>query len=285
MADPTNPNDPKYANDPNYVFSGGRWQYRGGGAAAGQPDPNAPAPSGHVGAESLGTEGGWGGLLNGLFGRLSGHPFTNPDGSPASPNGGIGASIPNAQHWQDVARAGAVRQQAVNPYNAGVADQSRGAQLALMQQMRGMQSGPSIANMQGQRAMGQMGQQALMQGGRGGMLGAQMGASGLAGDMGQARLAEMMRSQAGIGGAAGNLRGNDLRSADAQMGAGLQAQGLNDARARFYGGMGANLGIAQDRMGLENLKLTERLKQAGAKSNEDGVNDWMKIVATIAGGA
>jgi hypothetical protein len=100
----------------------------------------------------------------------------------------------------------------------------------------------------------------------------------------QARLAEMMRSQAGLGGAAGNLRGADLRSADAQMGAGFGAQNIADQRARFYGGMGANLGVAQDRMGLEAYKLNERTKQAGARSNEEGVNDWMRIMSTIAGG-
>lgn len=281
MADPTNQNDPTYSKDPNYVFSGGRWQYRGGGAAAGQPNPNAPASGGHVGGESLGTQGGWGGLLEGLWGRMTGKPFT---GSAGGGSGVQSAAIPNAQHWQDVAQAGAVRQQATNPYNTGIADQSRPAQIALMGQMRQQLGGPSIAGMQGQRATGAMGQQALMQGGRAGMLGAQGASTGMAGDLGQARLAEIMRAQAGIGGAAGNLRGGDLRSAEAQMGSGFDAQRLADAKSRFYSGMGANLGVAQDRMGLENYKLNERLKQQGRKTNEDGVNDYMSVLASMFGG-
>ena len=144
----------------------------------------------------------------------------------SGPNGiNFPTEIKNASMWQGAAQAGANAPDRANPYSATIADQSRPAQLALMQQMRGMQSGPAIANMQGQRAMGQMGQQALMQGGRAGMLGAQMGAGGLAGDMGQARLAEMMRSQAGIGGEAGNLRGGDLHPVAAR------AHGADD-RAR-----------------------------------------------------
>jgi hypothetical protein len=286
VADPTNRNDPTYANNPDYVYVGGRWQNRNNGTGT---NPNAPAASGHVGGESLGTQGGWGGLMEGLWGRLTGKPFQNPDGTP---NGVVtSASIPNAQHWQDVAHAGAVRQQATNPYDTGIADQSRNAQLALIQQMRAGMDGPSLAGMQGQRAFGQNGQQALGMAAMGGanpraaMLQSQQVGGGLAGDLGQARLAEVMRAQGSMGAASGALRGADLRSAGAQLDSGMQAQQLADQRARFYSGMGANLGVAQDRMGLENYKLNERLKQQGRKSNEDGVNDWLSIMATLMGGA
>ncbi len=192
--------------------------------------------------------------------------------------------IKNASMWQQMAQSGANAADRANPYNAGVADRSRGAQLALMQQMRGMQSGPSIANMQGQRAMGQMGQQALMQGGRGAMLGAQMGAGGLAGDMGQARLAEMMRSQAGIGGAAGNLRGNDLRSADAQMQAALQQRRQDDMLRQFYASQGSGLAEAQARLGLEDHKLRKRLELQGQANDIKKANAAAGILAPIING-
>ncbi len=192
------------------------------------------------------------------------------------------SQIRNADFYQGLARAGADAPARQNPYSTVVADQSRPAQLALMAQMRQQMAGPSLAAMQGERAMGAAGQQALMQGGRAGMLGARNASAGLAGDVGQARLAEIMRAQAGLGGAAGSLRGADLRSAGAQMGAGFDAQQLADARARFYSGMGANLGVAQDRMGLENLKLNERLKQEGRATNEQGLNDWMNVMASMA---
>jgi len=240
MADPTNRNDPKYANDPKYVFTGGRWQYRGDGTI----DPNkAPTDGGGkvTGTTVTGSDG-----LDALGDALFGDP--NEIAGRAMSVRGIGNEIQNFAGYQALSpkfREGASRLTATNPYNTGVADQSRPAQLALIQQMRQQMNGPSIANMQGQRAMGQMGQQALMQGGRAGMLGAQGGSAGLAGDVGQARLAEVMRAQAGMGGAAGNLRGGDLRSADAQMGSGFQAQQLADQRARFYASQGARL----DQMG------------------------------------
>lgn len=260
MADPTNQNDPTYANDPKYVFSGGRWQYRGDGTV----NPNTPAAGGKVtGSTTVGDNP----LLGdpGYLAKL------------ALDRRGIGPEINNFANYQTTAqqfRDNAIRQQATNPYNAGIADQSRAAQLALIQQMRGQMNGPSIANMQGQRAMGAMGQQALMQGGRTGMLGAQAGAGGLAGDVGQARLAEVMRAQAGMGGAAGNLRGGDLRSADAQMNSGFQAQQLADQRARFYGSQGARLDAARAQAAADNERLRQQteLNIAGKQ-----LDTWTKI--------
>jgi hypothetical protein len=175
---------------------------------------------------------------------------------------GIGSEINNFAGYQDLAgkfRDNASRVQATNPYDTGVADQSRAGQLALMDQMRGMQSGPSVANMQGQRAFAQNGQQALMQGGRAGMLGAQNVGAGLAGDLGQARLAEMMRSNAGIGSAAGNLRSGDLASANAQMGAGFGAQNINDQRAQFYASQGARLDQARAQAASDDERLRQQV--------------------------
>ncbi len=243
MGDPTNRNDPEYANSPNYVWSGGRWQYVSNPATANDP---AAAPQGSVKAETVWTS-----------------PFA-PAKSGAQQVAAMGGDLNNFAGYQQIAqqaRQNAVRQQATNPYNTMVADQSRAGQMALMEQMRAQMNGPSLAAMQGQRALAQSGQQALMQGGRAGMLNAQGAGAGLAGDVGQARLGEVMRAQGGIGGVAGNLRGADLRSADAQAQAGLRAQGLNDQQAMFYSQLGTTLDQARARQALERFKLAQRIDQ------------------------
>jgi hypothetical protein len=192
--------------------------------------------------------------------------------------------VRNAPALNSMFEQGALAPDRANPYNTGVADQSRAAQLALIQQMRGQMNGPSIANMQGQRAMGAMGQQALMQGGRAGMLGAQGGAGGLAGDVGQARLAEVMRSQAGMGGAAGNLRGGDLRSADAQMQAGLQQRAQDDALRRFYMSGGMQLQNARDQSAA-NREITrlQLLAQGNARDAGAWTNFANQAASTFSG--
>jgi hypothetical protein len=116
------------------------------------------------------------------------------------------------------------------------------------------------------------------------MLGAQSGGAGLAGDVAQARLAEMMRSQAGIGGAAGNLRGGDLRSAGAQMGAGLQMRGMDDAARRFYASQGTNLQQSQERADLELFKLKQRKMLDDKDRQMKALNNATGMLATTAGG-
>lgn len=278
MADPTNRNDPTFANDPNYVYVGGRWQNRNNGTGT---NSNTPAAGGKVTGSSVEDPNGIFGA-NGIFG--------DPDhlAQLAAQRAGIGPEIPNFAGYQAISqqfRDGAMRQQATNPYNAGIADQSRPAQLTLMDQMRAQMNGPSIAGMQGQRAFGASGQQALMQGGRAGMLGAQNAGAGIAGDLGQARLAEIMRSQAGIGGAAGSLRGADLRSADAQMGAGFQAQNINDQMARFYASQGSRLDEARARAELDNRRLVQQKGLDIAKSQMNLGTSLLGAGATIAGTA
>lgn len=253
MADPTNRNDPTYANDPNFVFVGGRWQNRNNGSGA---DPNAPAASGHVGGSSVVDP------KDILFGDRGIFRDPNYLANQSLKDIGVGTEIAGFAGYPALSeqlRAGAIRQQATNPYNTAIADQSRPAQLALMDQMRASMNGPSIAGMQGQRAFGASGQQALMQGGRAGMLGAQNAGAGIAGDLGQARLAEIMRSQAGLGGAAGSLRGGDLRSAEAQMGSGFQAQNIRDQMARFYASQGGRLDEARARAESDNKRLSQQL--------------------------
>lgn len=280
MADPTNRSDPTYSNDPRYVWSGGRWQFA--------PNSQAnPPPSGHVQGNSLGTPGGFGDVFTGLFDRLGGKPFSSSSG--AVP---LNASIPNSELWQSIARQNAGRTQASNPYNNGIADQARGQQLALIEQLRQQMLGPSLAGMQGQGALARSGQAALgaaAVGGpganRGAMMNAQQVGAGLGGDVGQARLAEVMRAQAGMGGVAGGLRGGDLQSATLGSQFGLQAQGLADKNSMFYSQMGAGVQSAQDRMALENYKLIERLKMLGRQQNMKEAGNYMNTVATMAGGA
>lgn len=285
MADPTNRNDPDFANNPDYVFVGGRWQNKNNGTGT---DPNAPAAGGSVRGSTVPHKDDILFGPKGLFGADG--PLGDPNRMAANNlrMAGVGGEINNFAGYQDIARKfreGAIRGQATNPYDAAIADRSRGAQMALINQMRGTMNGPSVAAMQGQRALGQSGQQALMNaalgGGRGAMLQSANVGAGLAGDVGQARLGEVMRSQAGMGGAAGNLRGGDLRSADAQMGAGFAAQNIADQRARFYGSQGARLDQARAQAEADNQRL---LKQLGLDIAGRQMNMGMQVLGAGATG-
>lgn len=175
-----------------------------------------------------------------------------------------------------------------NPYNTQIADQSRAAQLALINQMRGQMNGPSLAGLQGQRAMAQSGQQALGAAamgapGRAAMMQAGQVGGGMAGDIGQARLAEVMRAQAGMGGASGNLRGADIRSADAQAQAGLAQLRQDEALRQFYGRQGAALEDARNQA-LANRRITEQQLKTKRQKEEMGIADQqMGLIANIFG--
>lgn len=162
-------------------------------------------------------------------------------------------------------RAGAARTRAVNPYSNVVADQNRGAQLALLQQMRAQQAGPSVANMQSQRAMGQNIQGALGAGaGRGAMMQARNVGAGLAGDTGQAALAEQMRMMNAATGGANSLRAGDIGTANQASQFGISAQQQADTRARAYTALGRQLDESRARQALENMKAArsyDKLKQ------------------------
>ena len=197
----------------------------------------------------------------------------------------LNGDVRNAQHLNDMARAGVAIPDRQNPYDTGIADQSRAAQLALIQQMRAAQAGPSLAALQGQRGMAQAGQQALMMGGRAGMLGAQNASTGMAGDTGQARLAEILRSQAGIGGTAGNLRGADLRSAEAQSQFALAQQRQDEARRQMYARLGLNLQNTRDQTAA-NREIT-RLQLLNRRRAQDAnlINNTVQSGATVLGSA
>lgn len=261
MADPTNRADPTYSNDPNYVWSGGRWQYAKSSATpeerataqaqgsrdirAGTVDPSLP-PSEQSAAVRRATD----------------NYIRSYGGKPPERAGVVDYTALNSFAGYDKLsprlREGANRYEVANPYQSAVADQSRAAQMALIQQMRAQAAGPSLAGMQGQRAMGQMGQQAIGQGGRGAMLGAQGAGAGLAADTGQARLSELMRMRAGMGGASSQLRGADLTSTREGQAVGQTAQQLADEKSRFYGLLGMRLDEARANKALEDYKLGKK---------------------------
>ena len=230
--------------------------------------------------------------------KAAGDPFPGPmpqrsanlSATQAVLDSGFDPKIRDFQTYQDMARAGAVAPERANPYNAGIADQSRAAQMALINQMRQQMAGPSLAGMQGTQAMGQGLQGALRgaamgQPGRAGMVGAAQQGAGMAGNVAQARLAEVMRAQAGMGGAAGSLRGGDLRSADAQLQAGLAQRQQDDAMRKFYAAQGAGLQSAQDRSNLELFKLQQRRLLEDKERQQKALTGAMGGLASGAAGA
>lgn len=194
--------------------------------------------------------------------------------------------IRNAGALDAIARAGVAQGARANPYMSAIADQSRGAQLALMQQMRGQMAGPSLAGLQGQRALGQSGQQALQSAamgapGRAGMMQAGQVGGGLANDVGQARLSEVMRMQAGLGGAAGSLRGGDLRSAEAQSRAQLSQMQQDEARRQMYARLGLGLQGARDQAAANRAATYYQLLNKRTAQDMDLINNTAQGTASM----
>lgn len=193
--------------------------------------------------------------------------------------------------WQDRLLQGARQNMgaAANPFSEAYANQARSAQDALISQMRGQMQGPSLAAMQGQRAMAQSSQQALGAAamgapGRAAMLNAQQVGGGLAGDVGQARLAEVMRAQAGMGGLAGQMRGGDQQSALQSAAAQLEAQKNRDAMMRFYTQTGVGSSLDDLTYQLDRNKIANRVlrgaKDDSNKAWSDFANFWASLIGT-----
>lgn len=190
--------------------------------------------------------------------------------------------------WQDRLLAGARGAQgpAASPFDANYANQARAAQMALIQQMRGQMNGPSLAGMQGQRALGQSGQQALAAAANGApnraaMLGAQGVAGGLAGDVGRARLAEVMRAQAGMGGVAGQMRGADQQSSLGDARAQANAQAIRDSLFRFYAGTGAQTSLDDLNYQLDQKKIAQRALRGAKDESSKAWQDAANMVASM----
>lgn len=186
--------------------------------------------------------------------------------------------------------AGAQRTTAANPYDVAGADRSRAAQMALADQMQAQISGPSQAGMQGQQSMGQLGQQALGASGanpanaRAAMLQAANVGGQMGGAVGQARLEEVIRGQAGVGGLVGGLRGRDIRSATDRQQAGMQAQNLADQRSRFSAESGTALSDMSRGSALEMYKLLQRLRAKGKADAQESRDSALRMTGSILGG-
>lgn len=257
------------------------------------PDPQQAANTYLTGSPTDGSRLWWDTFING-----TGAPAQALQASGLGPNPtrsfneagalagsfGMNPDVRNAAALDAIMREGANRGPRGNPYAAGVADQSRAAQIALLAQMRAQQAGPSLAGLQTQRALGQSGQQALgaaaMGNGRAAMLQSANVGAGLAGDAGQARLAEVMRMQAGQGGLASGLRGNDLQSAGYQSQAGLAAARQDEALRQMYAQAGMNLQNARDQA-LTNRQVT--YYQLLGKKNAQDLDLVNKTVQSGAG--
>lgn len=190
--------------------------------------------------------------------------------------------------WQNRLMQGAQANMgsAANPYSEKAANQARAAQMALIQQMRGQMNGPSLAGMQGQQAMAQSGQQALRMGAnpsaaRAAMLNAQQVGGGMAGDVARARLAEVMRSQAGMGGLAGNVRGADQQTALQSAAAQLEAQKNRDAMARFYTQMGVGASLDDLTYQLDRNKIANRVLRGATNDSNKAWGDVGNTVASL----
>lgn len=192
--------------------------------------------------------------------------------------------------WQQRLVGGARENQglASSPYDAAYANQARASQMALMEQMRRQAAGPSLASLQGSQALANSGQQALAAAAMGGpgrasMLQAQQVGGGLAGDVAQGRLGEVMRSQAAMGGLAGGMRGADQQSALQDAAAQLAAQRNRDAMYRFYAGLGANASLDDVNYQLDRQKLAQRVLRGAEGETNQGFADIANTIASVAG--
>lgn len=159
---------------------------------------------------------------------------------------------------------------------------NRAAQYSLLEQMRAQQAGPSIANMQGQGAMGQNLQAALQARGPNAGVASRAGSAGagLGADVARARLAEQMQSSAQQGTVAGNMRESSLADASNSARAAMQARGLEDANTQAYARMGSGMQRTMSRAELENLKVLARLYQNRVKRGNDGARMALGVFGT-----
>lgn len=174
-----------------------------------------------------------------------------------------------------------------NPYSMIIANQTRPAQMALLQQMQAQAAGPSVAGAQAQAALGQNASAALGAMGRGPLaaraaLAQQAGiGGGIAGDAASARLQEGMNQQRGMFGLASGMRGNDLRAAQDQAQGALAAQALQDQARRFGFGQGMGLEQAQNRAALEYYKMLQQLAMQNEANQLNAVKGAANTGATV----
>lgn len=273
MPGPTDPNDPQYANDPHYVFSGGRWQYTNtpGGSSA-------PAPGGGntVTGDPIASKT--------IFGDVTFDPTARAANTLNS--SGFPSQIAGADFWGPAAAAAANAPELANPYNAAAANQARPGQQQALQALMGMMGGPGVTGLAGNAAMGGALQQSLqgMSNVRGNQQGQMMGQAaqgmgGMANDVGQSRLQEYMQMAHGVGQGLGGMRGQDLGAMEGQLNAGLGAREISDTGRLAAAGQGANLSLAASQLASDRYKAMMQ-----AKMNYDAQNQQTGQNAAQAGG-
>lgn len=260
MANPTDPNDSVYKNNPDYVWSGGRWQWTGNKSA---PSNAAPGPTSPT---KITAEGG----------KL---PF-DPTPLQLMPANMENVGITGYERLQNRLNMLANLSPRENPFRAEQAIRNRGAQLALLDQIRAAQGGPSIAGMQAQGALGQNAQQALMaaaSGQRGTLGQARMVGSGIAGDAGQSRLKEYLQGQALLGAGVGKLRGDDLSTAGTQAEMGARQLAADEMFRRGAATTGASLYGAQADLAREADKINVRRVRGVQGAQDKAGQDWLEF--------
>lgn len=203
---------------------------------------------------------------------------------------GVDPSLRDYAMWQQLNKSGMTAPERGNPYSPIIADQTRAAQTALMQQMQNRMQNQSVAGQMGAQAMGQnaMAASAAMGGGplASRMAAGRMGTVG-GGLMGQAAMGRMQENLGGLGGMFGvatGMRGQSLRSAADQAQAGLGMRGLEDQNRQFYAGAGAGLEEAQNRAKLAYYQMLMQLKQQGERGQQEAVGGAARGAATFLGG-
>jgi hypothetical protein len=190
-------------------------------------------------------------------------------------------------YWQAINRAGATTPGRDNPYSSIIADQTRAAQMALMQQMQAQQAGPSVAGLQGAQALGRNAMQASAAMGGSPLagvraLGVQAGVgAGIAGDAASARSQDYFGSQRGGFGIASGMRGQDMRSAQDQAQAGLGVRGINDQNQLFYTGAGMGLQNANERALLAQYQAYMQAKLQHQKEQQESVGRAINTMGTL----
>lgn len=176
----------------------------------------------------------------------------------------------------------------MNSYNRAQADQTRAAQFALMNQMRGT---PSQSAMASRRVLSQGASAALNGGGRGALGSANMlsgfsGASGGAlGALAQQAAQESMGKQQMLGASALGLRGRDIQSGAADADAKLREQQLNDDTRLRASKLGSGLQKSRQDALVESYKqeIGKRQKReadelAAAKASAEGFGTVLQLL-------
>jgi|CXWL01.1.fsa_nt_gi hypothetical protein len=214
--------------------------------------------------------------------------FFPPGFEPESPyQADAGAyGMPGYDAWQKMLGAGGAAAGGRNVLNMDQANQARGVQTGLIQQLQAQArgDGPSIAQEQLKQATDQNMAQAAAQaasgrgagaGGAAYQVGNQRAAAGqkMAGDSAVLRLQEQMQAQNMLAGVSGQMRGQDLSS----QGLNLQQTSMNDDLVKFYTQAGLSLEQAQQqsKQALEEMRVKqqiefEKIKAGAAAGNQGG---------------